>query len=109
MYIHAILAKVRLESEGISVILENENTVLANPLYSYALGGVVLRVAEDDLERSKEIISKMHYEEVDEKPSFCPRCDCEEIDSSSRTILGFKGHSSFKCRDCGHEWIPFKF
>jgi hypothetical protein len=41
----------------------------------------------------------------DQTPSFCPRCDGEEI--VERTITGFLGLFSknvFFCRACGHKW-----
>ncbi|MFP4014624.1 MAG: hypothetical protein ACLFVQ_11095 [Chitinispirillaceae bacterium] len=109
MYVHALMTKVRLESEGIEVTMENENTVLANPLYSYALGGVVLKVKEEDRKKALEILKAKDAEEKDCCSSFCPQCDSEKIESVKKTILGFQSHPVSRCRECGHEWSPLRF
>lgn len=109
MYIHALMTKVRLEGEGIEVVMENENTVLANPLYSYALGGVVLKVKEEDRERALEILQTKNAEEKEFCSSFCPRCDSEKIESVKKTIFGIQSHPVSRCTECGHEWSPLRF
>ncbi len=48
----------RLEAEGITCCLENENIVTANPLYSNAVGGVQIRVKKEDEERALAIIAE---------------------------------------------------
>jgi len=52
----ADLAKSRLEAEGIRAVLLDVQTILMNPLYSPALGGVKLAVADEDAARAREIL-----------------------------------------------------
>lgn len=109
MYVHALMAKVRLEGEGIGVVLENENTVLANPLYSYALGGVVVKVKEEDRERALSILDQKDSEERTGCVSFCPRCDSESIGTVEKSVWGIRTHPVNRCNDCGYRWSPIRF
>ena len=54
--VDAQLCKSKLEAEGIECFLENESLVAAQPLLSQAVGGVVVRVKEGDVERAKAIV-----------------------------------------------------
>jgi hypothetical protein len=53
------MVRVRLEDEGIECLVPDEFTVIMNPLYSNAVGGVRLQVRESDIERAKEVL--IHY------------------------------------------------
>ena len=53
----AEIAKTHLESEGILSFLSNENVVGINWLWSNAVGGVKLQVAEPDVEAARQILS----------------------------------------------------
>jgi hypothetical protein len=53
------MVRVRLEDEGIVCLVPDEFTVIMNPLYSNAVGGVRLQVRESDIERAKEVL--IHY------------------------------------------------
>jgi hypothetical protein len=54
--IEAEIVKGHLESEGIQCVLEDNNTVAANPLYSNAIGGVKLKVWPEDYDKALSII-----------------------------------------------------
>jgi len=54
--VKADLAKARLEAEGIRVVLLDAQTISMNPLYSPALGGVKLAVADEDAARARAIL-----------------------------------------------------
>lgn len=52
----AQVAQSRLDAEGIPTFLKNEFTLLMQPLWSDALGGVELQVPEEYLEHAREIL-----------------------------------------------------
>jgi len=54
--VKADLAKARLEAEGIRAVLLDAQTIAVNPLYSGALGGVKLAVADEDAPRARAIL-----------------------------------------------------
>ncbi|MCL6614978.1 MAG: DUF2007 domain-containing protein [Firmicutes bacterium] len=54
----ANMAKSRLEADGITCFLFDEEIVTANWLYSTAVGGVKLFVKAGDLERAREILGE---------------------------------------------------
>ncbi|MDX5437376.1 MAG: DUF2007 domain-containing protein, partial [Pontibacter sp.] len=55
----AHILKGRLEAEGILCFLGDEHIVGAQPFYSVAVGGVKLRVTEQDVEEAKTILSRI--------------------------------------------------
>jgi hypothetical protein len=55
----AHLIKSKLESEGIPAFIKDEHVVTANWLYSLAVGGVKIQVAQRDVERAKEILDNI--------------------------------------------------
>ena len=65
------MVRVRLEDEGIECLVPDEFTVIMNPLYSNAVGGVRLQVRESDIERAKEVLIHYGYirNETDQKPT----------------------------------------
>jgi len=52
----AHLIKTKLESEGIPAFIQDEHVVTANWLYSLAVGGVKVKVAQNDVERAKKVL-----------------------------------------------------
>jgi len=115
------LAKSRLEGAGITCFLDNEYTVGANWLYSNAVGGVKLRVRDEDAKEAKAIIEEnpdaitSEESEVMLSDSACPVCGATEIDTKNYTrkfaaltllislplLLFWKRYS---CKSCGHRW-----
>ncbi|MEN9327065.1 MAG: hypothetical protein RI943_1505, partial [Bacteroidota bacterium] len=63
----AYLFKGKLESEGIEVFLQNENTINTDPLLSNALGGVKLFVNSEDVQQSKQILDDIPEYSLDDK------------------------------------------
>lgn len=53
--------KGRLESEGITTFIKNENFSQIASLYSNAIGGVQLQVREDDIPAAIEILKEGDY------------------------------------------------
>lgn len=56
--IEARLEAMLLMSEGLDVQVFDENIVLTNPLYTPAVGGVRLMVAEQDLAAARLVLEK---------------------------------------------------
>ncbi|WP_413492070.1 hypothetical protein [Morganella psychrotolerans] len=49
-----------LESEGIKVMLLDENIVWNNQMYAQAVGGVKLLVSHDDAEKAQSVLDELH-------------------------------------------------
>ncbi|MDT9694371.1 DUF2007 domain-containing protein, partial [Streptomyces sp. P9(2023)] len=61
----AHIAKASLESAGITSFIADEHTVNTQWLYSNAIGGVRLLVAEDDAKEALEILNSDFSESVE--------------------------------------------
>ncbi|HEY8928111.1 MAG TPA: DUF2007 domain-containing protein [Mucilaginibacter sp.] len=79
----AHIIRSRLEANGISCFIADENIIGANPLYNNAVGGVKLKIFEKDLERCREILAtegdlheEDHIEIDNENDTYvvCPFC-----------------------------------
>lgn len=118
----ALIYKGKLESEGIEVVVRDNNTVDANPLYSNAIGGVKLFVNSVDGEKAHSILSQISEFSVDENNELmkCPKCGVEQIDmitsvkdikslilfifSVLLVLLPFQTKYKYKCRMCNFEF-----
>ena len=56
-YIPAHIAMGKLEAHDIVCYLADENTVTIDPFLNYAVGGIKLMVAENQVERAIEILN----------------------------------------------------
>ena len=92
----AYLFKGKLESEGIEVFLQNENTINTDPLLSNALGGVKLFVNSEDVQQSKQILDAIPEYSLDDKGELlsCPNCGSQKI-TMVTTIKDFKSFFAF--------------
>lgn len=72
----AYLFKGKLESEGVEVFLQNENTINTDPLLSNALGGVKLFVKSEDVMKAKQILDSIPDYSFDDNGELlsCPNC-----------------------------------
>ena len=77
----AYLYKAKLQSEGIKVFLQNENTINTDPLLSNALGGVKLFVKSEDVMKAKQILDAIPEYSVNDKGELlsCPNCGATTI------------------------------
>jgi len=57
----AHLVRTKLESEGIEVIILDEETIQAINIYSDAMGGIRLQVQTKDIQRTEEILKTFGY------------------------------------------------
>jgi len=92
----AYLFKGKLESEGIEVFLQNENTINTDPLLSTALGGVKLFVNSEDVLQSKQILDAIPEYSLNDKGELltCPNCGSQKINMTT-TIKDIKSFLAF--------------
>lgn len=116
----AHLAKTRLDSAGVFAVIFDEHTVTMNWLFSDLIGGVKIKVLEDDLESARLILDSdetgvVGEDEVQDSWGDCPGCDSKDIvyiPDKRGTFLSwlFLGFPFFpvrermKCRVCGLIW-----
>lgn len=92
----AYLFKGKLESEGVEVFLQNENTINTDPLLSNAVGGVKLFVKSEDVMKAKQILDSIPEYSVDDKGQLlsCPNCGVQKIEMFT-TIKDVKSFFAF--------------
>lgn len=118
----AYLFKGKLESEGIEVFLQNENTINTDPLLSNAVGGVKLFVKSEDVMKAKQVLASISDYSVDDngEPLSCPNCGMQKIEmfttiKDKKTFLGFIpvflfgglpwfAKHKYKCENCKFEF-----
>ncbi len=119
----ALIAHSKLDAEGFDCFLADDNILSLNWFLSTAVGGVRLRVREDDGESAlavlaQEIPASFTAEEIGEEyqQPACPNCG--SLDVAFETM--HKGialvalwllalplpipRNSWKCQDCGNRW-----
>ncbi|WP_097458626.1 putative signal transducing protein [Mangrovitalea sediminis] len=62
----AHLARARLESEGLEVMIADEHTVTLQSLYADALGGVRVQVLDEDADRARAILEEDRSQLLDD-------------------------------------------
>lgn len=118
----AHLAAAKLESEGIPAFVADEHTVIANWMYSGALGGVKVWVKETDLEAARQVLDYREPPSLEKETEACPACGSEDIHYETFSIRpmfitwlitaltlggGFTlpfTKRKWVCRACGHRW-----
>ncbi len=89
----AHMLKSRLESEGIECFLFDKEIVGLNTLFTWAVGGVKLKVLQKDVPQVIEILK-----DISETPSTddlgceicCPRCSSININTWHNSVSGLK-------------------
>ncbi len=122
--IQAHIIKTRLESEDVLCFLFDENIVSINPLYNVLVGGIKLKIREEDHEKAQKILDDFDRSpsvDQEDKVIKCPQCQSSDLISGFRTIKGSKGIVAFiisfflliypfyiktvyKCRSCQSEF-----
>jgi len=120
----AHILKIKLESEGITCFLFDENIVSVNPLYSNLVGGIKLKINEEDVVLAKNIVLELEqtpYTTDDEQVIACPECQSTRIESGYKSmksvgavlsaiasfllmIFPLYRKTVYKCLDCGNEF-----
>jgi predicted RNA-binding Zn-ribbon protein involved in translation (DUF1610 family) len=128
----AHIMKGRLEAEGILCFLSDEHIVGAQPFYSVAVGGVKLKVTEQDEAEAREVLARIQGgdseflldDNIELAPPMqehviattCPQCGSDHISEEkyNKTVfslsyllfgfpLPFLSHK-YRCYNCGHTW-----
>ncbi len=124
--IEAHLVKSKLESEGITAYLFDENINTMYPLYNIATGGIKLKTDEADVEKAQKILTEINnnqYSDTNNQILSCPECGSKDLYNNFKSMKGIKGIFSavfsflsmtfpiyykvvYKCKSCGHEFRP---
>jgi DNA-directed RNA polymerase subunit RPC12/RpoP len=122
--IDAHILKIKLESEGIVCFLFDENIVSVNPLYSKLVGGIKLKINEEDIPHAKNIVLELEETPLtteDNEIIACPKCQSTKIESGYKSMRSIGAVLSaivsflllifpiyrktvYKCLECGNEF-----
>lgn len=121
----ALLARARLEAEGIDVVIADEHLIRMDWFIAGAVGGVKVQVWEEDVERASEILrSEAPLPDLflvrDDEPfraePRCPSCLSSNLDYErwsrriffgSLVLFGFPlpvPARRWRCARCGERW-----
>lgn len=116
--IEAELARTKLDAEGIECFIADSNLVGINPAYTLAVGGIKLRVHEEDSAAARAALNPVPTageESSPGDPGACPRCAGREWRVRERApwplrlLVGLMGAAATgrrrraRCRGCGFE------
>jgi hypothetical protein len=116
----AHLLRMRLEAGGVPAFIQDENMVQMDWLYSNAIGGVRVQIAEEDLEAAKQILNEEPVSNGDPNMAKCPKCGSTDsapdelarrLAFLSLMLLKFPflfSKSRWKCNSCHHVWNEAK-
>ncbi len=92
----AKIVKGRLEHEGIDVFISDDLTIDTDPMVSYAIGGVKLKVKTEDKDKAVSILKSINKYSLDDEGNqiSCPNCKSVEVDYFTN-ITDFKSLISF--------------
>jgi Putative prokaryotic signal transducing protein len=117
----ALLAQGTLQSAGIECLIADDNMVRLDWFISNLLGGVKLRVCEEDVETARTLLEQNIPESFEveglgeyEQPR-CPKCQSmditfEEFHKGTALTTAFViaplriAQNTWKCHSCGQEW-----
>jgi DNA-directed RNA polymerase subunit RPC12/RpoP len=117
----AQIVRGRLEANGISCFIADDNMLAANPFYNQALGGVKIKVFEYDVEKCREILTEEVTLETDDKPMACPYCKSNNVRYGTASIkrnwfailisllvspFPIHARPTWICMDCGASFNP---
>lgn len=95
--IGAHILKARLEGEGLQCHIFDENVMTIDPILNIAIGGIKVKVHENDVPRAKEILAEIdetpHTDEEDQVIA-CPNCESTDLYSDFKSMKGVKGFFS---------------
>jgi rubredoxin len=111
----AHLFRTRLEAAGIPAFVQDENLIQMDWLYSNAIGGVRVQIADEDLEAAREFLGADSPQPCpDAVDVVCPKCGSHDTvpDQLPRRIaflslllfsfpLLFSRHR-WRCKSCNH-------
>ncbi|NHF58770.1 DUF2007 domain-containing protein [Flavobacteriaceae bacterium TP-CH-4] len=103
------IIKGKLESEGITVFLRDENTMNSDPGFSAAIGGVKLQVYASEKDKALAIYNEVRAYALDEnnRPIVCPNCKAQKSEvyydrkGIFYKLFPFFEKRKYKCLNCG--------
>lgn len=122
----AHLARCLLENEGIEAFVHDDMIVGLNRIWSYAVGGVKLKVAAYDRKRALDLLDQAEHRPLQDDAGqvrHCPKCRSTHLAWSTgmeRNLSGvmqwlmalvfaiypIQAHHMLQCRNCGHAFAP---
>jgi hypothetical protein len=117
----AQIVRGRLEANGISCFIADDNMLAANPFYNQALGGIKIKVFEHDLEKCREILAEDAVLESDDELMTCPYCKSTQVHYGAAPVkrnwfsiilaalistFPIYLYRTWICRDCGASFNP---
>jgi len=124
--IDAELARAQLDLAGIAATVQDQHLVSIQWLYSNAIGGVKVKVDEEDLSAAREILDQENSAALADLPEsefsladgdLCPVCESSAVHHSrvqrnaaafslatGLPLLAWRRH--WVCENCGHSWKP---
>jgi len=116
-YIDAHIAKGQLEEAGIVCWLKDEHTVTTNPIWTNAVGGIKLMVAETAQQEARELLQQIDRQKrIHQACVNCGSHNIEYVSTPRKASNWLSAFASFffgdyaiapdkvyHCFDCGHE------
>lgn len=90
----AHILKAKLESEGVECFLFDENTVSINPLYNISVGGIKLKVHQEDVPKVQAILHEVNstsYTNDANEVITCPNCGSTDLYAGFPSMKSLKG------------------
>lgn len=118
----AYLVLNKLQENNIECSIADEHIIAVNPLLTSAVGGVKVKIFENDLEIASQILKEMNLDsgqegkKLDEKwaldfdpyDTYCPQCESHQVfvhkTSFLESISAIFSKTRFYCADCGNSW-----
>jgi len=111
----AHLLRMRLEAGGIPAFVQDEHVVQVIWIYSDAIGGIRVQVAEEDAARARELMEEEGAQPDDAVAVRCPFCNSSKIGAnelprclaflfSLLIYLPLFARRQYRCRSCGKRW-----
>lgn len=69
----------RLQANGVSCFIADDNIVASNPFYNQAVGGVKIKVFEHDVETCRNMLAEEPVLAEDETLIACPECQSTNV------------------------------
>ena len=116
----AHLLRLQLAAGGVEAFILDEYMVQLDWLISNAIGGVRVQIAEEDLERCKQIVQGPPHDPDASITASCPYCSSDETKKEelprrlsflSMFIIGCPlpvAKNYFICNECGQSWNESK-
>ncbi|GEM_PF-6221800 len=120
----AYLDRATLAESGIDAVVEESNYTALYPGLNLGLGGIQLKVREEDFDRAQSVLSaqngseevvEIEGEEEQETKPVCPQCGLADTSERKSLFMAFifmilfflpnaTSIQKFRCNKCGYTW-----